>query len=348
MIYNGKGLLLMRVVNSFIKIIVAGIVAIIVLSFIFTFYNLMPVHISNQNKNTDYIWTPNSHWIRMTEGISHGKFDANGFNNISVIEEPDIIILGSSHIEAVNVNQEMNTAYLLGEYLNGKYSVYNMGISGHHFAKVCQYLPTNLALNDKVPKAVIIETSTVYVDDETVKRIISGSVEFTKSYNKGLISTLQKVPYLRNLYQQIEGGLLKVFMPENKPEINDEKKDKAYISEEAYDKLFTYIEEQKNRYNSNIIIFYHPMETINEDGSISFENDESLHMFEKYADKHNINFIDMTEPFIKMYNEKNLLPHGFITGRIGEGHLNKYGHYAIAESLYDEITKLDEEGKLCR
>lgn len=36
-------------------------------------------------------------------------------------------------MEAANVMQDESTGYILGENLKGKYTVYNMGIKGHHF-----------------------------------------------------------------------------------------------------------------------------------------------------------------------------------------------------------------------
>ena len=49
-----------------------------------------------------------------------------------------------------------------------------------------------------------------------------------------------------------------------------------------------------------------------------------------------------------MYYNENHVPHGFPTGKLGSGHLNKYGHYAVADELYNEIIKLEEEGKICK
>ena len=42
------------------------------------------------------------------------------------------------------------------------------------------------------------------------------------------------------------------------------------------------------------------------------------------------------------------MAHGFPTGKIGSGHLNKYGHAAVAEELYDVILELEEDGLLCK
>ena len=46
-------------------------------------------------------------------------------------ETCDDLILGSSHAESMNVMRNENMCALLNEKFDGKYSVYNMGISGH-------------------------------------------------------------------------------------------------------------------------------------------------------------------------------------------------------------------------
>lgn len=52
-------------------------------------------------------------------------------------------------------------------------------------------------------------------------------------------------------------------------------------------------------------------------------------------------FLNMADRFEKMYTEEHHVPHGFITGEIGSGHINKYGHKAIAEGIHDTITGLE-------
>ena len=89
----------------------AAIVAVIILSLIISIYSTSPVRVENPQGNTDYVWKPDSLWMNMSEGISFGKMDGKGFNNLEAIENPDIVLLGSSHIESKNVNQHENTAY---------------------------------------------------------------------------------------------------------------------------------------------------------------------------------------------------------------------------------------------
>lgn len=109
----------MKLIKLFTKTALAGITAVASLSLLMCFYSITPVHIENPKGNTDYVWIPNSRWVQMTEGISWGRFDSNGFNNLNVVDEPDIVVLGSSHMEAKNVMQDQNAAYLLAERLRG-------------------------------------------------------------------------------------------------------------------------------------------------------------------------------------------------------------------------------------
>ena len=66
-------------------------------------------------------------------------------------------------------------------------------------------------------------------------------------------------------------------------------------------------------------------------------------MFSQYAEKHDIGFVDMTNDFKTMYDEEHHVPHGFATGETGVGHLNRYGHAAISESLYQYIRSMEVE-----
>lgn len=63
-------------------------------------YYFVPSRENNHNHNTDYVWASNTPWASMTEGISFGIMDANGYINSKAIDNPDIIFLGSSHLEA--------------------------------------------------------------------------------------------------------------------------------------------------------------------------------------------------------------------------------------------------------
>lgn len=58
-----------------------------------------------------------------------------------------------------------------------------------------------------------------------------------------------------------------------------------------------------------------------------------MNLFHKICNKNGIIFIDETNAFEKLYTEKHILAHGFVNTSVGSGHLNKYGHQVIADSL---------------
>ena len=48
----------------------------------------------------------------------------------------------------------------------------------------------------------------------------------------------------------------------------------------------------------------------------------------------------MSEDFFDMYNRSHTLPYGFSNTEVATGHLNIYGHEAIASKLQEIITAL--------
>lgn len=338
----------MKSIKGLMKIITAALLACIIISVFLCFYSISPIHIDNPERNTDYIWIPDSYWVTMDEGMAWGKFDSNGFNNLSVIENPDIIIVGSSHMEAKNVKQDENTGFKLNEMLDGEYTVYNMGISGHHLYKACQYIPASLERFEITPNIVIVETDTVELSQDRVESVINGTVEYTPSYSTGLIGFLQKIPVLRVLHHQVEDGLLDLFMQKSDTAVNmngnieTNNNIAGIINKEPYEMLFEYLSEIEQNYNTQIIMFYHPMEQLEEDGTISFKNSEHLAVFSKEAMESGIDFIDMTTDFETMFYEEHQVPHGFVTGKTAFGHLNAHGHNAIAKALYDVIVQMED------
>lgn len=337
----------MNFIKSICRIFFAGIVSVAILCILFTFYSLMPVHTSSELGNTDYVWPANSSWIKITEGIAWGTFDAQGFNNLQVIDNPDILLLGSSHMEATNIMQNQTVSYHLQTTLGNEKKIYNMGISGHHFAKILQYLPASLSLYDTPPEVIIIETSSVNLSPETVSSILNRTIEFTPSHDTGIIATLQRLPFLRLIYQQLQWGLFDLLFPTGaiyaEKTSSDINSNNEHLDGSHYDILFDYIVNLQEQYDTDIIIFYHPTGKLQEDGSVDFQQDTNLKIFSDKCNENGIAFLDMTDSFYEMYKDEHKLPHGFITGLVESGHLNADGHAIIARDLCDLIKAQTEE-----
>ncbi len=335
-----------------LKFLGSGLVAIALLCVILAFYSLIPVHNANPRGNTDYIWPSGSVYFKTSEGIGWGRFDEDGFNNPLVIESPDILVLGSSHMEGSNLMQSENATAVLNNLLKNRlgggrvYKAYNEGISGHTIYKVSQYLDKSLSLFDTPPKYVVIETSSVKMTGNAVSEVINHTVEFTESHSTGLMATLQRLPFFRVVYQNLKNGILKRILPElyssssSSSTASVTKEDN--IDYDALDTYFEYISSIAEKYGTKVIIVYHPTETISEDGELVFkENPESVAFAEK-ASEYGVYYIDLTAAFLEEYEVNHHVPHGFETGKLGTGHLNRYGHRVFAEQVANLIVSIEE------
>ena len=273
----------------------------------------------------------------MTEGISWGKMDSNGFNNSSVIHNPDILILGSSHMEATNVFQKYNTTNQLIANLTNKkinLSVYNQGISGHNLLKCCQYLNKN-AQNESI-KYVIIETQQISFNTEEIESLLNNQLTNKSSHDSGFIVYLQKLPFFRLVWFQFEQGLLKLFLPKKETSEKNTRIEPMDIIENNYDKLFSYI--KQNSHDKRIVIFYHPTGKPQVSGNLEYSTDNNyLYQFGKSALKYGIDFIDLTNETDKLWQVEHKTTHGFCTGTAFSGHLNKNGHNLAARCLANYI-----------
>jgi len=335
-----------KIILELLKIIGAGITSIIVLSILCFGYYFIPVHIENEMHNTDFVWPKNSIWIKGTEGFSYGRFDAKGYNNKEVIDNPDIIVLGSSHTIGTQVQQEETFSSILADKLKGKYTVYNMGMDDHTLYNNSANLKRNLELYETTPKYVILETYKVRVIDSDVNNIVNDTFPVKKSYSNGLIGKLQRIPFFRLMYFQLTHGLAEKLLDKKVDSgitdntINNE--EVKIVEKECYDKLFSYYRDIEKKYNTDIIIIYHPNLIMNEDGSVvGNTNNEDLEYFKYYSNKYKIDFIDMTDDFIDMYYNEYHLPNGFTTGLLGSGHINKYGHERMGIALYKKILEME-------
>ena len=325
----------------------AAAVAVVILSVLMLGYSFIPVHIENPVSNTDYIWPAGSVWFRVTEGIGYGRYDDNGFNNPQVIEHPDILLLGSSHMEAQYVPQKDNVAAVMCELFDGEHEVYNLGISGHTLFKTSQYLPRNIELYRDSVKYVIMETFFLSMTDKDVDDVINHTVKFASSKHSPVMQFVNEVPGLRILDHQRKVGFFDLFGDSsNRPKVFSIDGDEypTDVSESdlpAYDRLFQYLEDIEKGTGVEIIIFYHPTETFDSEGHILFEEGNAFKAFSEAAAAHDIDFVDVAEDFERMFYEDHHVAHGFCTGKLGMGHLNSYGHRASAEALVRFIREKD-------
>lgn len=70
-------------------------------------------------------------------------------------------------------------------------------------------------------------------------------------------------------------------------------------------------------------------------------DEEKLALFSQLCKKNDIIFVDSVSVFEALYTEQYILAHGFANTAVGVGHLNEYGHRAVAEVLANAIKEAE-------
>ena len=121
-----------KILPWLIKAVAAGLAALLLLNIWCYFYFNVPVHYTNETGATEYKWESHKFYRKGTEGFAFGRTNNDGFTNLSDYEpgqEIEILLMGSSHMEGMNVPQEDNTANLLNLLFEGEKYTYNIGTS---------------------------------------------------------------------------------------------------------------------------------------------------------------------------------------------------------------------------
>lgn len=329
--------------NWFIKCFVAGIVALGILSLFSVFYYNPPIHVSCDSGATDYTRESNSFWSRGTEGFASGTTDDNGYNNAyeeKIEQEIDILLMGSSQTEGLYVDETENMGYLLNEMFAGsgeeKY-VYNIGMSSHTFLRNVSNLKD--ALETYQPEEyVIIETDSINFSTEDVDAALQNQMPPLESYGDGFLYEIQKIPYIKLLYQQYkdykgDGLDARDFV------VLEQTQGTNYNTGKVAEVL-NYIKAETDAHGVTAMIFYYPYLSLTEEGILETSaNEEKIAIFQELCDQNGILFVDLTEAFLKEYEDNQRIVSGFSNTAECYGHLNRYGHRLIAEAIYEEIME---------
>lgn len=342
----------------FLKCIVAGITAIVILSVFSFFYYNHGTRRTSETGATDYSWENRFHSIGY-EGFAWGMNDSYGYNNVCRIdmENIDILLMGSSHMNAYNVPQKCSVPYLLNRMIETSNKiqgggVYNIGMEGHTFYICSDNLKD--ALETYSPqKYVIMETRSVKLSMERMEEVLKGTRKRTPAFDSGLIYYMQKVPYFCLLHRQIRDmcGLNDVSLADTDTadKVIDSGSDDTLenITLDYNTQLNQYMEKlakEVNSYNVKLLIFYMPSISINDDGTVGIVGDpQDTAEFASACKNYGIEFLDMSDVFLENYKQNYELPFGFSNTEAGRGHLNRRGHELVASALFDKMKEIEGE-----
>lgn len=323
-----------------LKALLAAVLAVAILSAFCFFYYNYGVRKTNLTGATDYSWE-NAFFCHMEEGIGFGVYDEDGFNNGNYPGgQIDVLLMGSSHINAYNVKYDQGLAWILNTKEWDK-TVYNIGMEGHDLARQAYNLP--YALDYYEPNEYVVLEMFQIPSEEEMQSVLDGTWERSSAYDAGVIYYLQKIPFFRILHKKIADYRGSV-TPVNTISTNamEETESQESVQEE------TSMEKTRDAFLSNIsriceekkvkpILLYHTVPLRTEKTWVFQSDADTISSWRDTCEEEGILFLDATKAFEDRYMKNYHIPYGFSNTKIGWGHLNADGHQILAELLYEAL-----------
>ena len=317
------------------KALLASVIAFIALTLFCMWYQNIPLYLLPSDGVTDETYTHNTRYCRAVEGFGYGTTNNEGYMNLYDYDgEPvDVLVMGSSHMEAIQVPLAYSTASQLDAMTDA--AVYNIGITGHDFytcaanmeAAVKKYLPT---------KCIVLEIWGIPDDNDNITAVLDHHFPEKPFHGGSLRRLLRSNQFLYLAYGQIKEMFENSIVTEDANEPMHDT-DPALLSA-----LLSRMAGTAASSGARLVIAHHPGTTLSKDGSITFSTTEAEEdVFAALCEENDILFLNMRERFQREYDENHILPYGFSNTSVGKGHLNRYGHRMMAEELY---ALMQEEG----
>ena len=325
---------------------IAGVIALAISSMFVLIYNYSGTHIANPSGATDYKWMPGQYKAGWSEGINYMHMDENGFNNLSSdIADIDILLMGGSHMEAVQFGTEYNAGSLLNDYIPNL-KTYNIGMSGHQILNCLSNVEA--AIDEYNPSGyVVIQIGDVNVTTEDLQATLDGTLPDIPSYDSGIMYRLQRIPALKVIYKQLTD---KLSIDRSSGYSDSEEIQASEISakQDQMDEkivIFSQLFDQKNKIcdenGVKLLIVYTPKVEVDTDGSLYRADDEAwISALKKSASNAGVTMIDCFDAMKEEYDTSYSLPFGFNNATMGSGHLNKTGHKIVAQEIARIINEM--------
>lgn len=316
----------------------------------FAFYDPCQELIRTQGATTGFL-LPDSKGVYGLEGYCIANIDENGYVNRDLPKADSYyVVAGASHTEGLFLPLKLRYSDRLNAMLgeDNELHVYNIGRSGNFFSIVLQHLDGILGEFPDA-KGIIIETDTLTYDtkalydsqmqtgydpDENASSLYSGLSEKQRLS----MQVKQYLPLMRELHKQYltYQNMSEEAVPSDILDADFWAQEYAGGYADALDSLMAFI---RNRTDKQVIILYHPAITIEADGSMRLMSNGAEPYYKEICARYDIDFVDMSETYMKAYTEDHIVPYGFANTTMGAGHTNREAHRMIAEELFKVINK---------
>lgn len=337
-------------IKQTIQWIAAVLAAIFIMNLVtFAFYNPCQELIREKGATTGFL-LPDSKGVYGLEGYCIANIDDRGYVNRDLpLTDPYIVVAGASHTEGLFIPLKYRYSDILNDMIwdDKALHVYNIGRSGNFFSVVLQHLD---GIVGEFPdaKAIIIETDSLAYDtkalyDSTIQagydntETAQAMLDSLSKRQKLTIKLKQSAPLIRELHKQYLTYEESKAEPGESDILDPDFWEEEYNGgfSEALDSLMAFI---RSKTDKQVIILYHPAVTLKEDGSMELMTNGAEGYYREACKKYDIDFVDMSDTFLKAYKEDHIIPYGFNNTTPGAGHINKAAHRMMAEELYNVLS----------
>lgn len=287
------------------------------------------------------------------EGHCVGRLDSNGYNNAYYVErgldvgDVDVLIMGSSHVEAFQVPMRSNFTYLLNlKFENdlNRIKFYNCARSGHWFSINAARCDDALSLF-KPRRYLALELWWSVPDLDSIKKTLNDEYENVRPASpavRAAIKWIRGLPWARSVLLSMRNA--GAAGEDKNGNVEGKNADPPEELTSAWRAVLKNIAEISKKHGVQPIVFFHSRFALGKDGSISpIWNVAELAAFREICENEGIVFVDATERFRVEYEENDVWPYGFYNTNFINGHLNGEGHRVVADVLEETIRRLEAQ-----
>ncbi len=338
-----------KVLKYFIKLIVSGILALIVLSVFCLFYYNPPMPIPQPQEFSNAKYIENRFWVCFREGFGFGRTNELGYNDAPIRDESAerIAFIGSSHTVGLQLNQKdiypVVTEVLLLADDNSENDFECISV-----ASAGQYLNTSISNLEPLAKSfdnlayVVLETPTINYSEKEFEEMLLGYYHVEPENESFIYRTAQSIPYLRLMANQYQSML-----EQRGGNTTDDFIMPALPDYETYERGFSAAAERMgaiaDEYGFRLILLHHSTPAHSAESTLHSGHDsKNLEILERCCRDNGIILLDMCQEFADYHNTTAASAYGFANTRPGTGHLNADGHSLIAHRIYETVREIGE------
>ncbi len=322
-----------QILNWLLKTLLAGIAAFVLLCLFCALWYKVPVHYTNPDGSTEYKYEPNTFYSRATEGFAMGRTNSDGYPELldyAPGDQVDVLLMGSSHLEGYGVPPKDNAAAVLNRLFGGEKTVYSIAMAGHTFPDCAKHLEK--ALEVYRPQYAVIELASLSYNPAAMDAAADGTLPDIPSHAGGFVTLLQKLPFLRHMYNK--------YFNRGNDVVKAAAVMETEVSKDAFEASLARLLEKlgavSGAHGVKTILVHVPTVVPDAEGrAVPEVKPGERESFRRLSEENGLVFLDLTDRFVSALEEDHELLFGFANTAPGHGHINSRGHAVFAGAVYE-------------